>query len=71
MNKVPYPILAIEVDKLYDKEFPPGTSDNEIERHCEFIAEFIRACGWTEDEYILRYVGGEDLTGQPADLHCN
>lgn len=43
--------LLREVDLLYRKEFLP-TQLKEIENHCEFIAEYIRSAGYTEEEYI-------------------
>lgn len=53
--KIAYEILALEIDKLYPPHYTlkPGET---AEKHCEFIAEFIRACGWTESEYIDEYI---------------
>jgi hypothetical protein len=51
MLKLPFDYVDREVDKLYQKEFDSSEVDA-INKHCEFIADFIRACGWTEDEYI-------------------
>lgn len=53
MAKVPYEILAAQVNALYSKEFPPDdvTSINE---HISFIQSFIEACGWSTDQYIER-----------------
>jgi hypothetical protein len=58
--KQPADYVMREVDKLYEKQF----EDHEtaaIEAHCEFIAEFIRACGWTEEEYIRALNGFESI----------
>ena len=54
MARVQYEVLALEVDKLYPPYYnlKPGET---AEEHCEYIAEFIRACGWTEEEYINEY----------------
>jgi len=52
--RVPYEVMAYQVEILYQKEFPPH--DPAITQHCEFIAEFIRSCGWTEEEYWDRWV---------------
>lgn len=51
--KVPYEVMALEVEKLYRKEFEPH--DPAIPAHCEFIGQFIRSCGWTEVEYWERW----------------
>jgi hypothetical protein len=56
MPKMPYSYVSKELDKLYEKQFP--VSDVEaINKHCEFIGDFIRACGWTEDELIEMTMG--------------
>ncbi len=60
MNKLPYEYVSREVDKLYEKEFD-SSETGAIEKHCEFIAAFIRACGWTEDEFIRAMFGFEPL----------
>ena len=61
-NRLPYSYLQKEVDKLYSKEF----DDNDlkgIEAHCDFIAAYIRACGWSEEQYALVMMGNslEDM----------
>lgn len=53
--KVPYPILALEVEKLYAREFNDDQL-KEIDEHCKFIAEFIKACGYSEEEYMERWM---------------
>jgi hypothetical protein len=57
-NKIPFPLLVLEVEKLYEKPIP----DNEeaIVKHCEFIADFIRSCGYSEDEYFERLMQDEE-----------
>jgi len=54
--KIPFDQLYIEVDKLYRKEFSANDSKG-INAHCEFIGEFIRAAGYTEDEFIRIMMG--------------
>jgi hypothetical protein len=56
--------LLREVDLLYRKEFLP-TQLKEIENHCEFIAEYIRACGYSEEEYIRL------MSGIPLEDHSS
>jgi len=53
--KVPYEVLAPEVDKLYPPhyELKPGET---IEEHLSYIESFIQACGWTPEEYIEEYI---------------
>jgi hypothetical protein len=51
--KVPFEILFLEVEKLYQKQFDPSDTIS-IEEHCDFIRIFIESCGWTSDEYIRR-----------------
>lgn len=58
--KQPAEYVMREVDKLYEKQFDPSQTAA-IEAHCEFIAEFIRACGWTEEEYIRALMNFEPL----------
>jgi len=63
MNKISYEILVVEVDKLYRKEFAPGTKEEVIAEYCEYIATFIESCGWKTDDFVLKYVtdGLKDL----------
>lgn len=51
MLKVPYEVLAITVDKLYQKEFA-NTAIDSIEEHCLFIRAYIEACGWDVSDFI-------------------
>lgn len=58
MSKIPYEIMSIHVSQMYTKKF----DENDIEainKYCENIAEFIRACGWSEDEYVQRLMRPE------------
>lgn len=57
--RVSFQLLSFEVEKLYSKEFPPN-SDKEIQEHCGFIGEFIRACGWEENEYLERWMSEQE-----------
>jgi hypothetical protein len=54
IEKVPFAYLSFEVERLYAKEFDPE-KDMEIAEHCEFITEFVKSCGWTEEEYMFRH----------------
>lgn len=65
--RVPYPILALEIEKLYLKEFPPN-SDAAIEEHCVLIDEFICACGWSAEDYLQQFLEDVGLTGVEGAL---
>lgn len=53
--KVPYRVLALEVDKLYPPHYQLKENETE-EEHCEYIAQFIESCGWTVEEYMEKYI---------------
>lgn len=59
MARVSFEVLNVEVSKLYEKRFHPSEV-NAINKHCEYIGEFIRACGWTEEEFIRAMFGFDD-----------
>ena len=54
--KVPYELVYQQWDKLYAKEFPPGTDDKVIEKHCEEISDFVENCGWTVEDFMEEYM---------------
>lgn len=56
MHKQSWEYVSREIDKLYEKEFDSNDTTS-IEAHCEFIVEFLHACGWTEQEYFDAYSG--------------
>lgn len=60
MAKVPFVLLAKQVDKLYEKQIDIDNIE-EINKHCEFIAAFINASGYSEEEYIRLMFGFECL----------
>lgn len=49
--KLSYEYVSRVVDKLYEKEFELDDVEA-IEKHCDFIREFINACGWDENELL-------------------
>lgn len=57
MFKLPYEQLSVEVEKLYSKPFEESNTKGILD-HCEFIRNFIEACGWSVDEYIERMWAG-------------
>lgn len=55
-NKLPFEYVSLHVDRMY--ELPIDESNlEEINKHCEFIAEFIKACGWDEESYYSASLG--------------
>jgi hypothetical protein len=63
VHKLPYEYVSREVDKLYEKQIDSSETEA-INKHCEFIADFIRACGWTEEEFIRAMFGFEPLNSK-------
>jgi hypothetical protein len=58
MPKVAFEMLDLQVAQMYTKKF----DDNDIEainKYCESIADFIKACGWTEESYVQRLMRPE------------
>lgn len=51
IKRIPFCVVALEVEKLYQKKFPEG-DDKAITEHCEYIATFIESCGFSIDEYL-------------------
>lgn len=49
--RIPFCVLSLEVEKLYQKQFPEG-DEQAISEHCEYIAEFITSCGWSIENYF-------------------
>jgi hypothetical protein len=54
MTKLPYDVLAIQIEKLFEKEMPDN--DEEIDQHCQLIDAFIEAAGWNVEEYFERWM---------------
>lgn len=63
MIKIPYEVLAIQIDKLYEKEFESHDLSG-IDKQCDFIATFIQACGWDEESFVRAMFGFEPLDKQ-------
>ena len=53
--KVPYEVLALEIDKLYPPHYDLK-QDETLEDHLEYIHTFIESCGWTVEEYMEEYI---------------
>ena len=53
--KVPYEILAEQVEKLYTKQFDDSDTVA-IEAHITYIEKFIEACGWSVEQYLERWL---------------
>jgi len=53
--KVPYEVMALEVDKLYPPHYVLKAGET-IEQHLMDIEAFIESCGWTTEEYLAEYI---------------
>ena len=60
MVKVPYPQLFLEVEKLYQKSFAEDQLQ-EIEDNIILIKELLNASGWTEEEFLERYLSNDGI----------
>lgn len=62
--KTPYVYLYLEVEKLWDKSIKEHLkkekSEDEINADCDFIEAFIKANGWSIDEFNDLYLS--DIT---------
>ena len=68
--KIPYEVLALEVDKLYPPHYvlKPGET---IEQHLMDIEAFIESCGWTTEEYLETYIHRslDELFPNPREMN--
>jgi len=48
MKRIPYQVVALELEKLYDFSI---TDEKKIDERCVLIENFLEACGWTIQEY--------------------
>jgi hypothetical protein len=68
--KVPFAVLAVEVDKLYPPHYvlKPGET---IEQHLMDIEGFIESCGWTIEEYMEQYIRKtvDELFPNPREMN--
>lgn len=53
--KIPYEVMAPEVDKLYPPHYELKSGET-IEEHLLYIETFIQACGWTTEDYMEEYI---------------
>lgn len=51
MSRVAFEVVDLHVSKMYNKKFDENDIEG-IHKHCESIAEFMKACGWTEEEFV-------------------
>ena len=54
--RLPFAYLSPVVDKLYKKQFDPSDTEG-INKYCDFIVYYMRANGWTEEEYTSVLLG--------------
>lgn len=48
--------VSKEMDKLYEKKLDSEDAVS-IDQHCQFMVDFLHACGWTEEQYTLALFG--------------
>jgi len=53
--KVPYEILAVEVDKMYPPHYTLKEGET-IDQHIMDIHDFIESCGWSVEEFTEEYI---------------
>lgn len=68
--KVPYAVMAVEVDKLYPPHYELKSGET-IEQHLMDIEAFIESCGWTTEEYLEEYIHRSlhELFPNPKDMN--
>jgi|HubBroStandDraft_5_1064220.scaffolds.fasta_scaffold716529_1 hypothetical protein len=52
MPKIPYEIVAVTSEKIYNKVLFARTQDEIIQAHREH-KEYLEACGWSVEEFDL------------------
>lgn len=62
MIRLPYAYVSQQIEKMYEKSFQEtDPADLEaVNKSCEFIQDFIAACGWEMDDFI-RVMMGYDM----------
>ncbi len=50
MNKIPFGLVSIQVEKLFSKEFAEDDVASIVE-HCDMIRNYIELCGWSVEDY--------------------
>lgn len=56
MTKIAFPLVCIQVDKLYE-QIVDMTNDKAVNEQSEFIHDFVESCGWSWDEYLYEWSG--------------
>jgi len=64
--RVSYYVMANEVEKLFQKDINP--TNKVIGDHVSLISEFIKSCGWSEEEYWERWMAEGEIDGKPQLL---
>lgn len=53
MKRLPYAMVAIEMEKLWSVQIDPSDIDS-VNNHCDLLRGFVESCGWDVDDYIRR-----------------
>ncbi len=56
MNKVPFHIVEIFVNKMYD-QMMSSNDESKINIIISNIVKFLHRCGWTEEQYTSYMMG--------------
>lgn len=64
-TRIAFDIVAVEIEKLYQRDANSMT-DEQVNDHCQFIAEFIRSCGWDETDYWAEWSRRQDELDKPS-----
>lgn len=60
MIKIPFEILSIQVEKIYNQEI--NTNDlTAINKQAEYVCDFVEACGWSWDDFLNESLGNSKL----------
>ena len=54
--KIQFEIVALQVERMFEESIIL-TDVNEINKHFDFIREFIESCGWDYSSYTDRVMG--------------
>ncbi len=60
--KISFEQLNFEVNKMYERDFAQFYQSNlspeqlqEADKKCEFLTDFVEACGWSLEEYYTAW----------------
>lgn len=63
-QRVPYEIVAAQAEQLYQKVLD-STSAEEMVKYYDAYIDFIKACGWSIQDYDNEQLKGIDTSWEP------